>query len=254
MSTEQLILSSISAIFIGGVAGYLGTLMLSKRMALVAGPLGHLTLPGIVLSLIFGFDVSLGAFPFVILGIFFIWLFEQKTKLPFEALTAIVFALGVAISFLFLPMEKAKEALIGDITKVSFSETLSIFILSSFIFFLVSKIYSKLVLIQISEDIAKSKRIKVKLYNFLYLFSVALLVSLGVKMVGSLMTAALVAIPAATSRNLAKNFSQYKILSFLFGAISALCGVLIFKFFKLPAGPLTIIISSSFFLLSSLLK
>ena len=42
---EQLILSLITGIFIAGTAGYLGTLMLSKRMALVAGPLGHLTLP-----------------------------------------------------------------------------------------------------------------------------------------------------------------------------------------------------------------
>jgi ABC-type Mn2+/Zn2+ transport system permease subunit len=37
---------------------------------LVAGPLRRLTLPGIALALIFNFDVSLGAFPFVILGIF----------------------------------------------------------------------------------------------------------------------------------------------------------------------------------------
>ena len=70
----QLFLSLICGILIGGTAGYLGTLMLSKRMALVAGPLGHLTLPGIALALIYGFDVSLGAFPFVILGTIFIWL------------------------------------------------------------------------------------------------------------------------------------------------------------------------------------
>jgi len=37
----QFILSLITAIFIGGVAGYLGSLMLTKRMALIGGPLGH---------------------------------------------------------------------------------------------------------------------------------------------------------------------------------------------------------------------
>src|SRR4030043_1852867 len=76
-------------IFIGGAAGYLGSLMLSKRMALVAGPLGHLTLPGIALALIYGFDVSLGAFPFVIFGIVLIWLFEMRKKLPMEVLKAV---------------------------------------------------------------------------------------------------------------------------------------------------------------------
>jgi ABC-type Mn2+/Zn2+ transport system permease subunit len=38
--------SLISAAFIGGAAAYLGSLMLSRQMALLAGPLGHLTLPG----------------------------------------------------------------------------------------------------------------------------------------------------------------------------------------------------------------
>ena len=112
---EQFLLSLIAGIFIGGVAGYLGTLMLSKKMALVAGPLGHLTLPGIALALLYGFDVSLGAFPFVILGIILIWLFEMRTKISMEALTAVVFSSGVAIAFLLLPIGQAEAALVGDI-------------------------------------------------------------------------------------------------------------------------------------------
>ena len=65
----QLVFALLIGVFVGGAAGYLGTLMLSQRMALVAGPLGHLTLPSVALAFLFGFDVSLGAFPFVILGV-----------------------------------------------------------------------------------------------------------------------------------------------------------------------------------------
>jgi ABC-type Mn2+/Zn2+ transport system permease subunit len=102
---HSFLLSLISGIFIGGSVGYLGSLMLSRRMALVAGPLGHLTLPGIALALQWGFDVSLGEFPLVILGLVLIWLLEIRTKLPTEALTALVFASGVAAAFLFLPID-----------------------------------------------------------------------------------------------------------------------------------------------------
>ena len=250
----QFFLSLICGIFIGGVAGFLGTLMLSKRMALVAGPLGHLTLPGVALALIYGFDVSLGAFPFVILGIILIWLFEIKTKLPMEALTAIVFALGVATAFLFLPIEKAERALVGDITKVSLDEVIITVILCLLIFFLVKKIYPKMVLINISEDLAKAEGIDVKKYNFLYLFCIAIIVALGVKMVGGLLTAALVAIPAASSRNLSKNLFQYTLLATIFGIISSVLGVLLFKITSLPAGPLIIITSSLIFLISTIFK
>jgi len=250
----QFFLSLICGVFIGGVAGFLGTLMLSKRMALVAGPLGHLTLPGIALALIYGFDISLGAFPFVIFGIILIWLFEMKTKLPMEALTAIVFALGVAIAFLFLPIEKAETCLIGDITKVSFGETIITAILCFFIFLIIKKIYSQMTLINISEDLAKAEGINVKKYNFLYLFCIAIIVALGVKMVGGLLTAALVAIPAASSRNLSKNLFQYSSLATVFGIISSILGILFFKITALPAGPSIIIVSGLIFLISMVFK
>jgi len=251
---EQFLLSLIAGIFIGGVAGYLGTLMLSKRMALVAGPLGHLTLPGIALALIYGFDVSLGAFPFVILGVILIWFFETRTKLPMEALTAIVFASGVAVAFLFLPIAEAETALIGDISKVGFWDTLTVGFLCLSLFVVIKKIYSKMILINVSEDLAIAEGVNVKKYNLLYLLSIAIVVALGVKVVGGLLTAALVAIPAATARNLSKNLFQFSLLGMLFGIISFLFGIFLFKITGFPAGPLIILASTFFFLISLIFK
>ena len=250
----QFFLSLICGIFIGGIAGYLGTLMLSKKMALVAGPLGHLTLPGIALALLYGFDVSLGAFPFVVLGVVLIWLFEMKTKLPMEALTAVVFASGVAIAFLFLPIEQAETALVGDISKVGFWDALLTIFLCLYLFLMVKKIYSKIILINISEDLAKSEKIEVGRYNLLYLGAIAIIVALGAKVVGGLLTAALIAIPVCAARNLSKNLFQYVFLATSFGATSAFLGIMLFKFTGFPAGPLIIIISASIFLISMIFK
>ena len=106
----QFIYALILATSIGSVAGYIGSLMVTKRMALMGGALGHLTLPGVTLALIYGFDVSLGALIFLAIGILFIWLFEIRTKLPMEALTAVVFASSIAVAFLFLPEEETEKA------------------------------------------------------------------------------------------------------------------------------------------------
>jgi len=211
-------------------------------------------LPGIALALIYNFDVSLGAFPFVILGMLGIWLLELKTKLPIEALTAIVFAFGVALAFLFLPMEKAEEALIGDITKIDFPNALLTSFVCIAIFLIVRRIYPKMVLISISEDLAKSEGIDVKKYNLIYLLSVAIMVALGVKVVGGLLTAALVAIPAATSRNLSKNLAQYAFLSGFLGMVNFMLALLLFEITKLPIGPLIIIVASVMFIISSSIK
>jgi zinc transport system permease protein len=251
---NQFILSLTTGIFIGGAAGYLGSLMLSKRMALVAGPLGHLTLPGIALALMYGFDVSIGAFPFVILGIILIWLFELKTKLPMEALTAVVFASAVAVAFLFLPVEQAETALVGDISKVGFWETVISLIGAFFLISIIKKIYPKMVLINVSDDLARSEGLNAKKYNLIYLVLIAIIVALGVKMVGGLLTAALVAIPAAASRNLSRNLSQYAFGAMIVGSVSSALGIALFKITGLPAGPLIILASTAIFLVSICLK
>jgi len=250
----QFILALIMGAFIGGAAGYIGTLMLSKKMALVAGPLGHLTLPGIALALIYGFDVSLGALPFVIFGIILIWLFEIRTKLPMEALTAVVFASGVAITFLFLPEEKTVPALIGDISQISLIETVISVILALIVFFTTRKIFSKMILTSVSEDLAKVQGMDVKKYNLIYLTCIALIVALGVRVVGGLMTAALVAIPACTSRNLSKNLFQYSYGGMILGSLSCILGILVFEFTGISAGPLIIMTSTLFFLISLIFK
>jgi zinc transport system permease protein len=248
--SKQFLLSLVVGIFIGGVSGYLGSLMLSRRMALVAGPLGHLTLPGIALAVMYGFDVSLGAFPFVIFGIVLIWLFEMRTKLPMEALTAIVFASGVAITFLFLPIKQAEVALVGDISKVKFEEAVISVIITIFLSVVIKKIYRKVVLINISEELAKSEEIDIKKYNLIFLGLIAIIVALGVKMVGGLLTAALVAIPASSARNLGRNLNQYAYGAMIIGVISSFLGILLFKITGFPAGPLTILASTLIFLIS----
>ena len=252
--SSQLLLSLAVGIFVGGVAGYLGTLMLGRRMTLVAGPLGHLTLPGIALALIYGFDISLGAFPFVILGIVFIWLFEVRTKLPMEALTAVIFASGVAMAFLFLPIGQAEAALVGNISNVNIWDSAISVVLTALVFLVIVKIYQKMVLINISEDLAKSQGINVKKINLVYLLLIAVIVALGVKIVGGLLTAALAAIPACSARNLSKNMSQYAFGATVIGIVSSFLGILICEFSGFPAGPLIILANTAIFVISTVLK
>jgi len=250
----KFILALIIGASIGAAAGYIGSLMVTKRMALTAGSLGHLTIPGVALALVYGFDVSLGALLFLAIGIALIWLFEQRTKLPLEALTGVVFASSLAVAFLFLPEEKTTKALIGDISQISFAAVIITIVLSLTIFLITKKIFSKMILISISEDLAQVEGINIKKYNFIYLACIALTVALGVRIVGGLLTAALVAIPACTSRNLSRNLFQYSYGGMIVGSLSCILGIIGFKLMGISAGPLIIITSTLFFLISLIFK
>jgi len=251
---NQFFISLIVGIFVGGAAGYLGSLMLTKRMALVGDALGHVALPGIGIAILLGLNLSLVAFLFLALGIILIWALELKTSLPMEALVGVVFVISLAVGFLIIPGADLETALIGDISQVSSIMAISAVILSSAAFLITNKIYSGLILSTISSDLAEVEGIKTKKYNLIYLFLIAVIVALGIRVTGSLLVGALVIIPAATARNLSKNLRQYAFGSLLFGALSCIFGILLFKITNLPAGPLIILSSGFFFIISLLFK
>lgn len=253
-STQQLILIFITTIFIGAIAGYLGTLMFTKRMTLVAGPLGHLTLPGIALALVCGFDTFIGALLFVFLGILFIWFFGKKTKIPMEALVAIIFPFSMSVAFLVLPGEETVEALIGNIQETSPITAVTSILISLIVFVIVKSIYKKIVFIGVSEDIAKTEGLKIHRLNFIYLVCIAFIVALSTKVVGGLMTVAIMAIPAATSKLLGKSLTQYSYIGLIVGAIAAVFGVITSIAIGIPIGPAIIIVNTTIFIFSFLTR
>lgn len=246
----QLILSLISGFFISSIAAYLGTLMLSKKMSIVAGPLAHLAFPGVALAIIYHFSFAFGVFPFVIFGAILIWLLEKKTKLPMENLTAVIFAFGVGTSLLFLPIDQAEEALVGSIMKISAWETVMVVVLSILVYLSVRHIYKKMIQININEEIAIAKKINVSQYNLVYLLSIAVVVALGVYLVGGLITVALIAIPAGAARNISRSVPEYKFWAVLFGSLGTISGILFSLIWNLPTGPLIVVVEAIIFSLS----
>jgi zinc transport system permease protein len=246
--TKTVLLALILSGVTGALAGYLGSLMLTKRMALMGGALGHLTLPGVALALLYDFDVSLGALVFLGLGVSVIWYLEQKTHLHLEALTAVVFSTSLATAFLFLPRQEADIALLGDVSHVTIFTVLATVTIATGIFLTVRHIYSLTVLIGISPDLAASRGIDLRWHNTLYLLCVALTVALGVRIVGGLMTAALLAVPACTARNVSWNLKQYAYFSMAAGGLASVLGVLGYVATGLPPGPLIVIASGLLFL------
>lgn len=246
--------SLITAIFIGGAAGYLGSLMITKRMALVGDALGHVALPGMGLALLWNLNVSLGAFVFLLLGILIIWFLETKSELPTETLVGVIFVLSLALGFLITPEPELLHALVGDITSVSYQDTLITIVLSIILIFLIRKIYPKMILASLSEDLAVANKINIKKYNLVYLLAIAVIVALGVRVVGSLLVGALVIVPAAASRNISGNLRQYGSASVVLGIASCLLGILFFKLTNFPAGPLIVLTSIFFFSLSLIFK
>jgi zinc transport system permease protein len=238
---DTLILSLIIGGFVGVSAGYLGSLMVLEKMALVGDALSHVALPGLALGILFNFNPFIGAFAFLLASAVIVWHLGRVTKLPFETIVGAVFTFALAIGVLIIPEAELLEALFGDITNVTILETAAAVAISIAAALLTKIIYKKLVLSMISEDLAISKGINVSRINLLYLLLVSIIVAVGIKIVGTLLVGFLVVVPGAAAKNVSTDLSRYALLSASFGAISACAGILLSSYLNLATGPLVVL-------------
>ena len=187
----------IVGVFVGSTAGYLGSIMVSKHMALVGDALSHVALPGLALGILFNFNPFIGAFAFLAATVIVTWYLQKSTTLSVEAIIGVLFVLALAIGILITPQVDLLEALFGDVSKITLTDTIITVLVSVCVIIVTKAIYQKLAVSMISKELATASKINVERINLIYLFLVATIVALGIKEVGTLLVGALVIVPAA---------------------------------------------------------
>jgi ABC-type Mn2+/Zn2+ transport system permease subunit len=253
---ETLIFSLVVAVAVGVSAGYLGSIMVLEKMALVGDALSHVALPGLALGILFGFNPLVGGFVFLFVSAVLIWHLGRVTKLSFETLVGATFTLALAIGILLFGdnLDALEEALFGDITAVGVTEAVAAVLISVAVIFLTRLIYRKIVLGLISEELATSKGISVARTNLLYLLLVSLTVAIGIQITGTLLVGFLVVTPAAAAKIVSTNLSRYWTLSAIFGLLSAVSGILMASYFNVVPGPLVVISGIIIFVVAIIIR
>jgi ABC-type Mn2+/Zn2+ transport system permease subunit len=70
---------------------------------------------------------------------------------------------------------------------------------------------------------------------------VSLTVAIGIQITGTLLVGFLVVTPAAAAKTISANLTRYLMLSAIFGAVSAVSGILLSSYFNILPGPLVVI-------------
>ena len=242
-SMDTLIYGLVVGAAVGFSAGYLGSIMVLEKMALVGDALSHVALPGLALGVLLNFNPLLGGFIFLFISAILIWHLGRVTKLSFETLAGAAFTLALAIGILLYGdnLDALEAALFGDITKVSLIYAVIAVAVSFTVIFLTRSIYKKIVLGLISEELAVSKGINIARTNLLYLLLVSITVAIGIQVTGTLLVGFLVVTPAAAARIVSANLSKYLVLSGVFGTISAVSGILLSSSVNILPGPLVVV-------------
>jgi len=220
----------LAILLIAPLLGALGCLVLETRMTFFSDAVGHAGLAGIALGALLGMqDPHLALVGFSVLLAFAVTGSRRRAGLSFDAAIGIFQSTAVALGVVLLSrhggFSRFSRFLVGDLLSIVDAELVRLGILALLFLPVWALLFNRMLLSSLGEALSRSRghspwRIQLGLAVL-----VAVVVAVSLQWVGVLVIQALIVLPAATARNLARSVRQWFWLSIAVGTGSGILGL-----------------------------
>jgi zinc transport system permease protein len=245
----------LSVLLVTLICGMVGALVVGNRMAFFSDAMAHCAFAGIALGILLTFlvgnphdreqfhwllpliMVSFGAV--VGIGIAFV---RERTSLASDTVIGVFFAGAIGFGAMLLTaLEKyravsVEQFLFGSPMFVQAIDLLYLVVLLILTGVLLMRRYNHLVLGSFNPSLARTRRVALRLNNYIFILLLALIVNFSIAAVGALLINAMLVVPAATASNLARNLRQMFWLTVVLSLAAGLIGLFIANTFRPSIG------------------
>mgnify|MGYP001220322045 FL=1 len=248
----------IASIGVSLIAGSLGCFVIWKRLSYFSDSISHSALLGVALGLATGLGINLGL---VIVGGLFavlIVVLQQKEFWSSDAVLGIFSHLSLSLGIVVLGIIGNQNTdyfayLFGDILSITSKDLYWIFSVLIVVVTILVFNWKKLLLLTLNEELAKAEGINKLYYDLLFMFLIALAVSVSVQIVGVLLITSLLIIPPAISRVISNSPVMMILASMIVSIFSVLLGLYLSIDFDLATGPTIVITLGALFFIAQFL-
>ncbi|MDD8023199.1 MAG: iron chelate uptake ABC transporter family permease subunit [Paracoccaceae bacterium] len=237
--------------------GPLGSFVVWRRMAYFGDATAHAAILGVALSFGFGISVYVGTLA-VALGMALTVAqlsgrgHAMDTVLGVLAHSALAFGL-VAASLISGLRVDLSAWLFGDILAVSRMDLAIVWGGAVLVLLALAWRWQGLLASTINEELAQASGLNPRLERLVLVLALALTVAVSIKIVGALLIAALLIVPAATARQFARSPEAMALGATCAGAVSVVLGLWASMRFDTPAGPSIVAMAAVMFTVSLIL-
>src|SRR6478609_1570546 len=238
---EPFMQSALAAgIMIGILTGFYGVFVVQRSLSFLGNGLAYAAFSGIALALLLGQEPIWVSLPFTILvALGIIWL-QDRTKLSADTAIGIFFAVSMALGVVFISLAHTYSVdsfnyLFGSILTVNNTDLIvtAILLLASVLMW---PLWGRWAYSTFDRELALADRVPVKRYDYILSILIAVTVVVATKIVGVVLIASFLVIPAATARLVAKSFTSMTVMSILLGVITTFAGLIVSYWVDMPSG------------------
>lgn len=255
MLDDFLVRAALAGLGVAAAAAPLGCFVVWRRMAYFGDATAHASMLGVALSLAFSISIFVGALAMSLTMALAVSTLSGRghgmdTLLGVLAHSALAIGL-VAVSFLTGARLDLSAYLFGDILAVGRSDLVVIWAGSALVLALLAWRWSALLTATLSEELARAAGIDPRREQLALTLALAATVAVAIKVVGVLLIAALLIIPAAAARAFARTPEAMAGFAALIGAAASLAGLWGAWLFDTPTGPTIVCAAAILFALST---
>ena len=248
----------LAVLLVGPLLGGMSHLVVTRRLAFLSTALGQAALTGLSIGILLGEPLDApyaGIFGFCLLSALALVFVKRRSALPADTLIGVFLSLtlGLGICLLVLVtrrfnIHQLEAVMFGSLLTVTDTDLLLLLVLGLVLGAILAWNYNGLLLDSLSPSLARVAGVRTAWLEYLFVALLSLAIVLSLKVIGALLVEALVVVPAAAARNLARGTRGY-----LFGGIActlvAGCGGL-FVSARLPVpsgGAVVLLLTGVFF-------
>jgi len=237
--------------------GVMGSYVVVKRIAFIAGSIAHSVLGGMGIALYMGSDPLIGALIAAIIAALLIGGIRLYWKQQEDTLIGALWAIGMAIGVIFIAKTPGYQSdltsyLFGNILLVPHSSLWFMAGLDVVLLAIVWGYHRQLLAVVFDEEHARLRGIPASFFYLLLLVMVALTVVLLIQVVGLILVLALITLPAAMAGHYVNSLHRMMWLATLIGMLMSFIGLAVSYPTDLPTGPVIVLVTGLAYVLSSL--
>lgn len=265
--TDVLALDFMRRALLGGaavavMAGLLGTFVVQRRLAFLGDGLAHAAFGGIAAGALASHAWGGSwlqhplwvALPFTVaVAVVIAWV-RDRTQLSSDTAIGVFFALSVALGVVFLSrippdanVVDVWHLLFGSILAVGADEVRVLLPAAALVVAALLAVWSRLAYATFDEELARADGVPVRALEYLLFVLAAVAVVVSAEVVGIVLMAAYLVIPAATARLLVRSLAAMTAWSVGLGLASTLAGLLVAFAWDVPAGASVILLQAAAF-------
>jgi zinc transport system permease protein len=249
----------IAGSFISVLCAVLGVLLVLRRLSLIGDGLAHVTFGSVALGLVLKVSPLYASIPLVTASSLGILKLMERARIYGDAAVGIVSSVGIAGGVLLASMAGGFNVdlfsyLFGNILSIGIGDVIIAITVSSIVLLVVYFYYQDILSLTFDEEFAKASGINAARINAILVMLTAVTVVLTIKIVGVMLTSALLILPAVTAFQVARGFGKAIIIASVVSLFSVFAGIVASFSLNLPAGASIVIVNFLLFVLMFVCK